>query len=469
MGKGDSNLIERSYKLLFILYAPITLISYVVKAVGGVSYSYFFITLLLVAAFSLVVALILLLSYIFLRKKIINEPDSSPEVPFIFTNDFMIPFIGLSIFSYFTVALLIYTGNTGKVLAEDIEIVIPKTQIVLMMGVTDDNDFEDKTNVTEVLFDYGMSELMGLGYFMKWNTDDYNEYDFQVINHKMNYNSKIEDKVIEYIEAGAKYFICTTSKVAVPLSERFEDLIAQSNFKGSYPILICTNSSSTNIKTKTNRIYRINPRAQEQAEVLSDKGKSLGLKKATFIAIDDEFGQASVEAFKKEWTKDGGQFVEGIFLDNVSSKRSISEQVQDSDLLSIDPEVIFIAHFDKGLIGIFEGVKDFPEDIVYLATTSLSVKLTQLHIDSILAKKRWYTCVPEVKTRRNLSNFNINSSFIYFVLNKLIYSIDRSGGDMELFHENWVDKADTPILHFDYEKNGDFKVFMKIDSSTISF
>ena len=43
----------------------------------------------------------------------------------------------------------------------------------------------------------------------------------------------------------------------------------------------------------------INPRAQEQAEVLSEQGKSLGLKKASFIAADDEFGRTAVEAFQK--------------------------------------------------------------------------------------------------------------------------------------------------------------------------
>ena len=40
---------------------------------------------------------------------------------------------------------------------------------------------------------------------------------------------------------------------------------------------------------------------------------------------------------------------------------------------------------------------------------------------------------------------------------------------MGLFHEHWIDKQGTPILHFDYEKSGDFKVYMKIDSSTITF
>ena len=462
-------MLEKSYKLLFILYAPITLISYLIKAVGNVGYSYLFITLLLVAAFSLIVALILVLSYIFLRKKIIHEPDSSPEVPFLFTNDFMIPFIGLSVSSYFIVALLIFTGNTGEVLTNELKIVEPKTQIVLLLALSDQNDFESKTNVTEVLFDYGMSEVMGLGYFLKWNPESYNKYDFQVVDHKMVYNSELEEKVKKYIEDGVKYFICTTSVIAVPLSEQFENIIDQSGFEGDRPILICTNSSSSNIKTKTNRIYRINPRAQEQAEVLSEKGQSLGLKKASFIAVDNEFGKAAVESFKKEWEAVGGIVSEGLFLDVVSSKRSIAEQIKDGDILESEPEAIFIAHFDKGLVGIFNGVKDFPDHIVYLATSSLSVKITQLQIGSILREKHWYTCVPEVKTMRNLSNFNINSSFIYLVINKLVHTIEKSEGDMGLFHEHWIDKQGTPILHFDYEKSGDFKVYMKIDSSTVTF
>ncbi len=52
MTSGKPTIIEMSYKLLFLIYAPVTLVSYILNAVGGFEIGFLLIFLLSVSAIS---------------------------------------------------------------------------------------------------------------------------------------------------------------------------------------------------------------------------------------------------------------------------------------------------------------------------------------------------------------------------------------------------------------------------------
>jgi hypothetical protein len=284
----------------------------------------------------------------------------------------------------------------------------------------------------------------------------------------MKYSKELEEKIVHYLKKGVRYFVCTTSPIAVPLSENFRHLVEKAGAKDNNPILICTNAASPKIQTKMNRIYRFYLRSQEEAAVLTEKGIELGLKKAVYIAVDNEYGKGAVASFSDEWNKKGGTVLQGLFLDPVLSKKNIVHKITKSNLLDYKPEVIFIANNNKGLIGTIEGINGFPDDIVILATTGLSVKFTQVPIQDILRRKTWFTSVPNMKTRDEYVNFDVYTAFLAMTISKLTHTIEALEDNSDTdFHETWTATDFPPTLNFEYYRQGDFIIEMRVDSTLL--
>jgi len=469
MGSGKPSIIEVSYKLLFIIYAPVTLTGYILNAVGGFEISFLMIFLLSISAISVVLALIITIHFAFSRKTIISMPDINQNAPFLFRHDFLIPFILISIVSFSVLTFMVYRGFTEHLyLKKSMLEEQAKTEIVLILGLSDANNFDEKNFTTEILHNYGTSEIHALAQYLKTTPGHGNNYDFQLVDHKMKYSKQLEEEIVHYLKKGVRYFVCTTSPIAVPLSANFRSLVEKAGAEANNPILICTNAASPKIQTKTNSIYRFYPRSQEEASVLTEKGIELGLKKAVYIAADSEYGKGAVELFTDEWNKKGGTVLQGLYLDPVLSKKNIVLKITNSNLLKDKPDVIFIANYNKGLIGTIEAIDRFPDDIVILATTDLSVKFTQVTIQDILKRKTWFTSVPDMKTRDEYINFDIYTAFLAMTISKLTHTIETLEDDSaQDFHETWTATNFPPTLNFDYYKQGDFVIEMRVDSTLL--
>ena len=469
MGSGKPSIVEMSYKLLFLIYAPVTLISYILNAVGGFEIGFLMIFLLSISAISIVLAVIIAIRFAISRKTIVSMPDINRNAPFLFRHDFLIPFILISVASFSVLTFMVYKGFTEHLsLKKSMIDEQAKTEIVLLLGLSDANNFDDKNFTTEILHNYGTSEIFALGHYLKTTPGNGNSYDFQLVDHKMKYSKELEEKIVHYLKKGVRYFVCTTSPIAVPLSENFGHLVEQAGAEDNNPILICTNAASPKIQTKTNHIYRFYLRSEEEAAVLTEKGIELGLKKAVYIAVDNEYGKGAVASFNEEWNKKGGTVLQGLLLDPVLSKKNVVHKIAKSNLLEYKPDVIFIANNNKGLIGTIEAINEFPDDIVILATTGLSVKFTQVPIQNILRRKTWFTSVPDMKTNDEYVNFDIYTAFLAMTIGKLTHTIEalQNNSDKD-FHEAWTSTNFPPTLNFDYYRQGDFIIDMRVDSTLL--
>ena len=466
MGDGKPNIVEKSYKLLFVIYAPIALLGYIINAIGGFNISFLSIFLISISAISAILALILIVRYTIKRTEIISIPDSNKNAPFLYRHDFLIPFIFISITSFTILSLLIYTGAVKELVHhKEVIAVHKKTKIGLLLALSNINDLDKSVEIDNVFYDYGANEMNGLSVFLRYDKDHGNEYDFELIDHKSNYSEKLEEKIIAMMKEGTKYFICTTSPISVPLSRKFEALILKSETKNK-PILICTNSSSNKIETKANVVYRLFTRSSEQSALLADKGRELNLKNIKFIAIDNEYGRGALESFDLAWSKKGNLSISGIFLDPALSKNKIIEEILNSDLLNDNPDGLFLASNNNGLDAIIRALYDFPNDIVILAPSGMSIKNNQLEIEQLLAKKRWFVSIPKVKAKESLMTHNVYTSFLYINISKLTHTIEELEENKSLtFHEEWTKTEIPRLLDFEYEKQGDFIVRSRLDSS----
>ena len=173
-------------------------------------------------------------------------------------------------------------------------------------------------------------------------------------------------------------------------------------------------------------------------------------------------------SFNEEWNNKGGTVLQGLLLDPVLSKKNVVHKIAKSNLLEYKPDVIFIANNNKGLIGTIEAINEFPDDIVILATTGLSVKFTQVPIQNILRRKTWFTSVPDMKTNDEYVNFDIYTAFLAMTIGKLTHTIEalQNNSDTD-FHEAWTSTDFPPTLNFDYYKQGDFIIDMRVDSTLL--
>ncbi len=473
MGDGKPNIIEKSYKLLFVIYAPVALLGYIINAIGGFKMSFLTIFLLLVTALSVIIALILIVRYTMLRGKIISMPDVNKNAPYFFRHDFLIPFIFISVTSFTILSFLAYNGVINE-FANKIEIIETnhkdeKPRILLLLGLSNTNNFQETPTLQNTLLDYGASEIQGLSFYRRYSKEHGNNYHFQIVDHGQKYSSKMENTIKEALKDGVRYFICTTSSISVPLSRKFEQLIAETNASDNNPILICTNSGSPEVETKANFVYRFYPRSEDEAIVLAEKGNQMHFEKIVYIAINDEYGKGAVSSFEKEWRKNGHILSDGIYLDPALSEENILNKIKNSNLLKQEPDAIFIANSGSSLQSTIRAISDFPDDIAILGTTGLSVKFTQAPIKHILNKKQWYTCVPDSKSKDDIISFDLNTSFLYMSIDKLTNAIESVKQNPETTIHDELTRQDFPILlNFDYDKHGDFNIDLRIDSILIN-
>jgi len=467
MGDGKPNIVEKSYKLLFVIYAPIALLSYVINAVGGFKISFLSIFLICVSVLSAVLALLLIIRYAFKRSEIINTPDSNRNAPFLFRHDFLIPFIFISITSFSVLSLLIYSGAV-KELTYHKKVIATKsenTTIVLILGLSDQNIIDSKPSINNTFYDYGASEIQALSMYQRFSPSHGNHFDFDLIDHQMKYSEELEMEIVQLMKKGVIYFVCTTSSISVPLSRKFEQLISKSGTT-SKPILICTNASSPEVQTKSNSVYRFFIRSSEQTKLLVKKSISLNLKTINFIAINNEYGKGSIESFDKSWSEKGNLSISGIYLDPIFSEERIIEEIKTSNILSNNPDAIYIPADGVKLQAIIKAIADFSDDIVLLSSAAMTVKHDQLAIKDILLRKKWFTVAPKTKAEEEIFSYNIYTSFLYMSIIKLTKTIEKMDEDPDLsFHDEWTKTESPRLLDFEYDKKGDFIIHSRLDSS----
>ncbi|MBK8554450.1 MAG: hypothetical protein IPL65_01170 [Lewinellaceae bacterium] len=288
---------------------------------------------------------------------------------------------------------------------------------------------------------------------MKNNPECTKNIEFALYDHSMDVN--VAERIIrDEMGQGSKYFISTMSKVNVPLSQRFPEIVDSYNFIGKKPVLICAVTSAPTINIKEGIVNRFYIRSQEEAKVLAEIGEKRNIDGATYIAVDDDYGKSAVAEFKKYWK---GIVTDGVYIKATLSNDDIKKIV--SDKIASIPEskrsAIFVCHYGNGIDNSINAIYDVKIKATILATSTLSIREWQKPIETILGKMDWYTCIPDYQSFNSNQN-DVIKNFTTYALDKLIKSsLDTS------FIKTWSTYKSPKNLNIEYQA-GDFIIPMKV-------
>ncbi len=336
-----------------------------------------------------------------------------------------------------------------------------KERIVLLFPIDSDKESD--------AYDDGERQALGFIDFLKIHNDKASNYNFVVRNHELDFDAA-EDIIIEELQKGTKYFICTMSSVARPISKVFESHVNE-YYKGEgTPIFISTVASSPIITEylKENCVYRFYIRSDEEGEELAKAVHKINkYKTATSIAVHDDYGEGAVKKFEEEWIKLGHTFNKGILVDINCDEEMIYKQVKDQikDRYSqSNREVIFIAHYGGGLDKIINSIYKLGMKPLIVATSTLSIKNWQRPIKEPLDSLNWITCVPRLKdSGGKLFEGDVVKDFVYFNLDRLISILEKCNITNKDFNTVWHELNEPKRIDYEILQNGDSKINLEID------
>ncbi|WP_428356839.1 hypothetical protein [Methyloprofundus sp.] len=257
---ATSSFMDKTYKTLFILYAPITVVTFIMKFYTGYQMSYFKLTVLGVAGGSILLAIAILISYVLNRD--VFKVDHEASVPYILRHKFLIMYIFITLLSCGLSIYYLMDQETPWVdLEQDPSEVI---EIVTLIPIT--NDLNQPWESTQEL-------VQGLSWFFVDHPEVSRRFHISFIDHKNKYGEKLKQIVAEEIGRGVRYFVCLYSHACAPLSKQFQSIVEASSQKNLNPVLIVTATSSSEIETMREGVYRFSPRNQEVIHELVQIGK----------------------------------------------------------------------------------------------------------------------------------------------------------------------------------------------------
>jgi hypothetical protein len=309
----------------------------------------------------------------------------------------------------------------------------------------------------------GMVQLLGvMNCITEKNYSD--DFEFVFIDHKNEYDEELKGKINSELRKGTKYFFSTMSKVNVPLSHYFCDSIYLETYNdirnNLMPILVCSATSTPDIQTCANKVYRYYVRSEDEGNGLCDYTKALHYSKVTSIFVDDAYGQGATNAFIKKWEKDVSQ----IPL-KFDSLKYIKTQIEENiSKIKVQNQAILICHYGMGMDNIIKSLEEY---------NVLEEYKPILLITSTFSNEDWQRPIRHILNRHNIKCFSVKPDYIdcdekdkynddvkdfaNFAFKKLLNSIivvkkDKKGN----FNTEWIsDKNKVPqCLDINY-KNGD--------------
>ncbi len=284
MSDKHEGLMHKTYQTLFVIYAPITLISILVKFISDTYVSYLYLTALLAAGISVLVGVVMCVQF-WRHRKIISR-DKEVDIPIIVRHRFMIIYIPITIISLLVSSYYIFDKYVKAV---EFYGQGQRTEIAIL--------FPLKNELGTQLEDAEQART-GIGAFVVNFPEYSNHYHLTIFDHKNKYSTSLENEVISKIDNGTKYFICAYSEVCSTLAEKFDSLLEKSDYD-KRPLLITTLSSAMNLPLEKGKFYRFFVRNREDARVLAKAAFEKGIRKASFIVTSDAYGLDASQAFSE--------------------------------------------------------------------------------------------------------------------------------------------------------------------------
>jgi len=303
----------------------------------------------------------------------------------------------------------------------------------------------------------GKLQLEGVINFIAHNDSIAKEFDFVFLNHE-NDTTVAMKKVNEELKLNTKYFFSTMSAVNECLSKKF---ISDPEMKNA--ILVCAVTSSPEVKTMRNKVYRYYVRSKEEGDKLAMIVDD-SIKNATAIVVGDSYGKGAAMAFQERWNdRESREPMEYVYhLPQNANKEKIVEYIkQNIKKIPPPPRAILICHYGHGIIQVISALKDLNliEGSTLLFTSTAHNDRWQGHINRILREQKnkgsHYYAMPnyEYAVGYNEKKYSDDvKDFSEFAMGKLILSINKvKEKQAKTFDEAWwkTEVPDRHLLHIE--------------------
>lgn len=435
-----NDLIHKTYQALFVLYAPLAIISLLIKFFSGTVISFVFITAVLSSAVSIIIGVVMCIQFWRHRKAI--KKDREVHIPYIIRHRFMIMYIPIAIASLLVTSYYIFDRYVktvefyGSGIYTKVSILLPiRNEIGLQI--------EDAQQVK-----------LAVGSYLIDNPSVTSKYHFNIYDHNNTYSEELESEVVSQISSGTKYIVCAYSDVCSKLANNMDEILSKASYT-QRPILITTLSSSMQLPLEKNKFYRFYVRNREDARALAKVAFEKGLKKASFIATSDAYGKDAAREFEEAWKDFGGEFVEGVYVDDAMTPNVVAAKVQQSEMVKAGTEAIFVAHYQS----INEALKPLAENNMLLFSANYQQNFVQDLALSGIEKDKLIVSTPSFKIAHKKLR-KTAGVFTYLTLMKLVNADEKAKGKLSNFHHYWQSEDQPSVLEFQKDGEDDFKVMM---------
>ncbi|MCH8902870.1 MAG: amino acid ABC transporter substrate-binding protein [Bacteroidetes bacterium] len=344
-----------------------------------------------------------------------------------------------------------YSWNDGRALLKRFFANNEKTCIAILLPLHPHLSETIKKDVSD--------QINGFGDFIRGHPELAKNYYFKFIDHKYaigddiidddKISNELRDVIIEELENGTRYFMCTMSQIAVPLSNEFKKIVDKVG-KDDKAVLLCTVTSSPQVKCEDNSVYRFYINTDTEVKLLFDEARKRKFNKIAYIVNRSFYGEDALKEFKKLWGKEN---IEGIKIDS-RKKISISNEIKKHIDLFSNSDGIFIAHYGSDLIAIVETFHKLGINNSTILGTSTFSPWTFLseypsYKDDYLEVIKWITCVPKTDS---LYDKNVVRDFTYYSLCRFLGTIKNFQNDNgeSSFHKAWQRTAKSIVDDYEY-------------------
>jgi len=432
--------IHKSYHLLFVIYAPLALISIAFNVFSDKYINYVYMTAFLASGLSVILAAIMWI--LFFKHRDLIQKERKANLPYLIRHQFILMYLPIAFSSMGLCSYYVYDKYVKTVEIYDQTAL---TKVTLMLPI--------ENKLGKKLEDIPQIKL-ALGNFFINRPGISDKYHFNIVDHKNSYDTDFEELVLAQLKQGVDYFVCVYSDVCASLSKNLEVLAVKAGIEEELPIIITTLSSAMDMPLAKNKFYRFFVRNREDAQALSKYAFDQSVISASFIATNDRFGEDAVREFKKSWEGFGGTFHEGIYIDPLLSEEIASNKILDNQEKFEGLDAVFIALYEP----ITKGLPTLSKNKTLLFSASYQHQQLE-KLKSLGANmQNIVVSIPQYKLEDERL-FNTAGNFVYSTLNRLI-DVDQNLVDGESFHDAWITSDEPVYLDFVQDGENDFSVSM---------
>ena len=439
---AGNSAVDKTYKLFFIIYAPVALGGIFLKMYGDIQSSYLQVLTLSLCVASIIFAIGIIFSFLHYKKILWNTVEKN--TPYILRHEFLVVHMITTIFSFTALA---YYGSSGEGLVAQLSGAAQRERATLTI-------LAQLPRENSAANDGDISTLNGLTQWIARHITINQSLRLDLLDHNDQFSPELEEELIQLINMGRQYIICIGSPACVPLSNKFEEIIAKTDYANP-PILITTYAYGQ-VNTQEGLSYRFSPNSLNEVQALVKAALSkTDNRLASFITSDNEFGANAADMLMQEWRSPERSILPGIYVDSRADEQRVDDFVSGTGMLSNPPDALFVATGTDINNVLMEIAKLTDTD--FLFSSVYPMELIKALINQGVAPTRIYRAELDfVSSAWPWRPQHNGEALLYLTLDKLKHVLINTKGDAALFHEAWMEDNIPRGVKFERSGNADF-------------